>query len=229
MKGWIGLALVALGIVIAASFGSRNGAQHVAYRQAVGEVAFADEAGNEAAKEAAVARKKAIGLPEPAQRFQEWFTVGGLGWLVGIVFIGAGAGLSRSQAADEAAGKGSTAVARVDFEKTMATAIAETRRIGVMIADLAMDAETDKPRAALDALSDDVLTPMVEGRGQLIAKHGLAGFAQYFGPFSAGERNLNRCWSALTDGHAVVARESLVTAEAALEASLAAYRAVEKG
>ena len=109
--------------------------------------------------------------------------------------------------------------------------MAETRqrleKVQEMIADLPMDADAASARVALDSLGADVLTPLVEGRGQLIARHGLAGFAEYFGPFSAGERNVNRAWSALTDGHSVVAREALVNALVAFEAAEKGYHEVE--
>lgn len=224
MKGWIGLALVTLGIVVAASFGARNGERHVAYRQASADVAMVAE--GESA-EGAIARREAIGLPQPAERMQQWFAVGGAGWGVGLVFILVGAVLARRQAAEDAAGTGSSAVQLIDFEASMVKAREEVERISDMIAELPMDADSEAPRLALDQLGAQVLDPLVEGRGQLIAKHGLAGFASYFGPFSAAERNLNRTWSALTDGHTVVARQALRTADAALQASLEAYRRID--
>lgn len=221
MKGHIGLLLVTLGIVLAASFGARNGERHVAYRKAAAVVELTDD------KAGAIARKEAIGLPPPSERVSQWFAVGGLGWLGGIGVILVGAVLARQQATQDAAGEGDHDVVKVDFPGTIEKAREKVEEIRQMIADMEMDAPSDVPRAALDRIGDELLNPLVDGRGQLVAKHGLAGFAQYFGPFSAAERNLNRCWSALTDGHAVVAREALETGDAALQACLEAYHQVD--
>ena len=71
--------------------------------------------------------------------------------------------------------------------------------------------------------------PLVDARGQLIARHGLAAFAEYFGPFSAGERNLARVWSTVTDGHSEEARKALVSAKASFEQAAANWEQVEAG
>ena len=93
------------------------------------------------------------------------------------------------------------------------------------IAELPFDDDAAPVREALDRLQFEVITPLVDARGQLIARHGLAKFATYFGPFSGGERNLARCWSALTDGHAEVAREALVRADELFEQAEEAWGA----
>ena len=287
MKRAIGIALLGVGIVIAAAYGSLNGERHVSFRQAKAKQAMTAsvmgtvKAGQELnaklasegvdfgamspkegidfvkktpelekqikATEDAYARMKAwgengkaelvaiaadgevtkIGLPGPQQRFMEWFSAGGIGWIVGLVFIVVGAVLARMQDAEEASGSSPSAGGRVDFTKTIGEVQQRIAAIASDIADLPMDADATTAREALDALDVELLSPLVEGRNQLVAKHGLAGFAEYFGPFSAGERNLNRAWSALTDGHAVVAREALNTATAAFSASLDGYRAVD--
>jgi len=289
MKGKIGLVLLLLGIVIAASFGSRNGDRHSRFREASAKVAAAEklmgvlEEGRELNKtlkaegidlstlsmdehialmksderlkaqvkkaqselkklrqwgmesdqdpalflHLAEAERDAIGLPGPQERLISWFQTGGLGWLVGVVLIIGGAVLARMQVAEDNAGTGTGSGGRVDFVATMAETRSRLSALQEMIADLPMDAPANKARLAIDSLGDDVLNPLVEGRGQLIARHGLAGFAEYFGPFSAGERNVNRCWSALTDGHSVVAREALENAVAAFESAEKQYEIVE--
>ena len=289
MKGKIGLVLLLLGIVIAASFGSRNGDRHSRFREASAKVAAAEkllgvlEDGRELNKtlkaegtdlskltmeehialmksdermkkqvekaetelkklrqwgmaadqdpalfhHLAEAERDAIGLPDPRERLMAWFQTAGVGWLVGVVLIIGGAVLARLQVAEDNAGTGTGSGGRVDFMATMAETQSRLRALQEMIAELPMDAPADKARLAIDALGDDVLNPLVEGRGQLIARHGLAGFAEYFGPFSAGERNVNRAWSALTDGHSVVAREALENAVVAFESAEKQYGIVE--
>lgn len=223
MKGTIGLILLALGIVVASAFGARNGARHVAYRSATAEVANTEGQ----AHDLAVARQAEVGLPPPEQRLREWFAVGGFGWAGGLVLIGVGAGLARMQQAEDNAGTGSAAVGRVDYPATIAEARRRIEEVKALVEPLPMDADSTRPRELLDAIRTDLLEPLVDGRGQLVARHGLAGFAEYFGTFSAAERNLNRCWSALTDGHTVVAREALAIADETFAASLSQYEEVE--
>jgi hypothetical protein len=169
----------------------------------------------------------AAALPPPSERLAGWFAVGGVGWLVGIVLIVCGAVLARMQQAEDNAGSGAGAAGRLDFDASIADVRARVAAIRTQIADLAMDADAPGARDAIDRLTTEVLEPIVEARGQLIARHGLAGFAEYFGPYSAGERNVNRAWSALTDGHAVVAREALESADAAFEAAQSTFASVD--
>ncbi len=166
-------------------------------------------------------------LPGPQQRVASWFSVGGIGWLVGIVLIVCGAVLARLQQREDNAGGPAGSGSRLDFTASITDARERIASIRGDIAELPMDDDAPAARAAIDRLTTDVLEPIVEARGQLIARHGLAGFAEYFGPYSAGERNVNRAWSALTDGHAVVAREALEAAEVAFDAALSTFERVD--
>ncbi len=57
---------------------------------------------------------------------------------------------------------------------------------------------------------------IVDAKPALIAGLGMAGFAEFMDHFSAGERNLNRAWSAAADNHAPEAERSLDAAHAPL-------------
>jgi hypothetical protein len=210
MKRAMPMALLLIGLVLAGAFGARNGDTHTAYRTAEGAVALAEEGPT---RERAVAARDAIGLPQPGARIVEWFRAGGLGFFVGVLMIGVGAVLARRQLAAENSGEGGAA-GRADFAAVVASVRSEISRLQGEIAELPFDDDAAPVREALDQLQFEVITPLVDARGQLIARHGLAKFATYFGPFSGGERNLSRCWSALTDGHAEVARDALVRADA---------------
>jgi len=197
--------LLLLGLVLAGAFGARNGDTHTAYRAADAAVALAEDA---ASRERAIQARDAIGLPLPGARLAEWFRAGGVGWLIGVLLIGTGAWMARRQLAADNAGEGAVA-GRADFPGAVQVVRGEIERLKGEIAELPFDDDAAAVREALDRLQFEVITPLVDARGQLIARHGLAKFATYFGPFSGGERNLARCWSALTDGHAEVAREAL--------------------
>lgn len=217
------LAILALGVVISSAFGARIGDRHAEYRTANAAVAVAED---DAAREAAVAARDEIGLPPPGQRVAEWFANGGIGWLFGAGLILGGAVLARRQIAAEQRGEGG-ATERVDFRATVQHALTVVDRLEEQLSDLQMDDDAPEARAAIDALMDERIGPMVDARGQLIARHGLASFAEYFGPFAGGERNLARTWSAITDGHAEEARASVAAARNGFEQALALYEVVE--
>lgn len=151
-------------------------------------------------------------VPEPRTRLTEWAATGGPGFFVGVLLIGVGAFLARRQQAEEAATGGGQG--ELDFPGTVERLAARAAELAKRAAEVPMDADAPELRAAIEKLHDEEIAPLVESRGVFIAKHGIGVFAEYFGPFSGGERNLARAWSALTDGHSAVAAEALETAAA---------------
>ncbi len=226
MNRAIAIGLMALGLVVATSFGARLGDRHLRYREAAAAVAAA---GTDAERAEAIRSRDAIGLPTPGERVAQWFAVAGPGWITGSLLILAGALLARRQLAlahrEDRPGAGGSA----DFAGTVRAVLDEIGRLEAQLADLPMDADAREAREAIDRLVDERIGPLVDARGQLVARHGVAIFAEYFGPFSGGERNLARTWSALTDGHAVEARAALRAAAAGFEQALARYAAAEAG
>jgi len=164
--------------------------------------------------------------PPPGERLLDWLRAGGPWWGGGVLLVAIGAFLARRaqrQASTDPARGGGGA----DFAGTVRQVLDVIQELQDQIADLPMDAPSVQVREELDRVQDELLTPLVDARAQLIARHGTQHFAVYFGAFSAGERNLNRTWSALTDGHSVVARESLERARVELEQALRAWDEVE--
>lgn len=206
MSRMIPLVILVLGLALAAASGARLGTDHARYRQAVWTEAHAEGA----AQEEAAAWIADRGVPGPTERLGQWWSLAGLTWLGGISLIVAGAVLARRQiAADVASGEASGAV---DFPGSIDRIEAALQVLSEHLEAVQMDDTAASARAELDALAVDVIDPLVDGRAQLVARHGVAGFAAYFSPFSGGERQLNRVWSALADGHVVVAREALADA-----------------
>lgn len=167
-------------------------------------------------------------LPGPGERLMGWLQVGGVWWAIGVVLVGAGAFMERRRVAKRSTDVKPGEAGSVDFPGSVRQILDEIASIGREIADLEMDGPSVVVRERIDILQDDVITPVVDGRGQLMARHGTSRFAVYFGAFSAGERNLARVWSALTDGHSVVARQSLVTSRAAFQEALEAWERAEQ-
>ena len=147
--------------------------------------------------------------------------------MLGSALILVGAVIARQQIAQEQRGEGGSSE-RVDFPATVKKALEVVETLEGQLADLKMDTDAPAAREAIDSLMDNDIGPLVDQRGQLIARHGLATFAEYFGPFSGGERNLARTWSAITDGHAEEARNSVAAARNAFEQALSLWEVAER-
>ncbi|MFT7518159.1 MAG: hypothetical protein ACI9MC_000286 [Kiritimatiellia bacterium] len=169
-------------------------------------------------------------LPTPVERLTDWLQVGGVWWGVGCVMVAVGAFIARREQALSNAGKGSSQGAgeNVNFPDTVDFVLRELQAIREQIADLPMDGQSTEVRSRIDDIMEQQVGPLVQVRGRFIARHGLSRFAIYFGEFSGGERNLNRTWSALTDGHSVVARASLETSIAAFTRARNAWEEIDQ-
>ena len=81
------------------------------------------------------------------------------------------------------------------------------------------DDDFDELRYLIKNLQYDKFEPLIESRVRVEARFGVAGFAAIFGPLSAGERQLNRAWSALVDRHWGEASDSMVRSARSLRAA----------
>ena len=211
----VAMILLILGIGLAASNASRYGDDHAAYRAAESRVMHMQTQINDGASELtdelseAKQQLAALALPAPKLRLMQWLKVGGPGWALGILLIAFGAFLARQQQALENKGGAVGADGQVDFLVTVRRIADRLAVVSNNIHTLPMDTDAPEAREEIDAVAVDLIQPLIDARGRFIARHGLATFAEYFSAFAAGERYLARCWSALTDGHAVEARKSL--------------------
>jgi hypothetical protein len=73
-------------------------------------------------------------------------------------------------------------------------------------------------------LSDD-LRDFAEGRDSITAEYGLAVFADVMTQFAAGERSINRAWSAAADGYVDEAATCIERAETMMQAAQAKLQA----
>lgn len=102
-----------------------------------------------------------------------------------------------------------------------AHALAQTRAVcEQLLRDLpAMRSEKDRLDAIVERLGEAQKTHLaafVDARPRLIAKLGLGGYAEMMDRFAAGERQLNRAWSAAADGYADEAMRCLANVPALL-------------
>jgi len=169
-------------------------------------------------------------VPEPVSpsaRLLGWLQRGGPAWGLGVVLIGVGATLARREQRRRQAGPAHGSQGSVDFPGAIRATLDEIEVLQALVRELDPGSSSVVIRSRIDALHDQVLGPVIEGRGQLVARHGLSTFATYFGALSGGERNLARAWSALTDDHLPTARQALIDSRAAFDQALEAWERAE--
>ena len=139
-------------------------------------------------------------------------------FLISIFVMGVAVTWKRRMAGDEevAVEGGSTMSSLKDQLRALATGTEELhlRAEGMSADDL---------HAAVDELMSGPAYAFVEGRATLQRKAGMASFALVMDPFSRGERQLSRAWSASVDQHAEEARASLAKASPLLQEALEAF------
>jgi hypothetical protein len=139
-------------------------------------------------------------------------------FLLGCAGLFAGAMLARAAKAQQLARVASGPDAPEPPEDVLKGIVTEVR---VLRNDLPrMPDSTRRLDAIIDRigkLSAESVPAFVAGRALLISRMGLGGYAQLMDRFAAGERQLNRAWSAAADGYEEEAVECLETAAAVLE------------
>ena len=212
---FLALMLIALGTGIAASFGAQNGAEMMTYRTAVLTAEQSEE-------------DVASTIPSPSERLSGWWSTGGVGWLVGLSLVGAGGMLLRRREENTALDEAGEAGDDLDFVQTMNALIAEVGALHEVVSSLPLGATDEGSRARLDGLLQGHLARVVSERGVWIHAHGLAGFAEYFGTFSAGERYVARAWTGLADGRPDVSVDALRQAAEAFGTAKDAFQRVDE-
>ncbi|MEE2755487.1 MAG: hypothetical protein VYA30_02445 [Myxococcota bacterium] len=177
------------------------------------------------ARRSALAQKTKIAFlekPGPNLRLASWVTDSGAGFGAGLFFIVIGALIARRVKKAELTGSGtesgSGSISAVNV-RVMVTEVAE--QVGGLAERVKENqsptiACADEIRQEIERLALSHFQPIVDARYRLQAEIGLAAFAEAFGPFSAGERNVSRAWSALVDEHWPEAVASLANAATAL-------------
>lgn len=159
------------------------------------------------AKEAAIepTAQAELAKPQaPGERLSGWMSQSGGWFLLGLLLVVAGAVVGRVAVRKEIEAAGAPGDAGVlDPSQILGSLLEEIRALHQDMLGKATPTSDDFDRFkdAIDVLLIDKVQPLVEARASLQHRWGLAGFAAVFSPFSAGERRLNRAWSALVDSH----------------------------
>jgi hypothetical protein len=168
----------------------------------------------------------------PGERVEAWATESGAPFFVGLFLVLVGAVLGRKAVKKEALGDSKKGGApAVDFGALLAELLADVQALaaGMDATAAPQPADLDRVKVAIEALQLEKFAPLVEARTKLQARYGLAGYAEVFGPFSGGERRVNRAWSALVDLHWPEAHDSLhIAAEQLGQADVAMKGLVAK-
>lgn len=166
-------------------------------------------------------------VESPGHRFSNWLQQAGAPFMLGIILLIVGAVLARKEARAEALGetdktyKGARDKAAVDFGELLQGLNDDLADANARVAKIAEpnDQDFDELRYLIKNLQYDKFEPLIESRVRVEARFGVAGFAAIFGPLSAGERQMNRAWSALVDRHWPEASESLLRSSRSLQAA----------
>ena len=81
----------------------------------------------------------------------------------------------------------------------------------------------------IDEIFRDDMATFVEGRESIAHLHGLAAYAEVMNEFAAGERYLNRVWSASIDGWIDEARQYITLAREQFDGAASKLRALAPG
>ena len=178
------------------------------------------------ARKTALAQKAKIaflGTPGPNERLAAWFSQSGFGFGAGLFFIVMGALIARRVKKAELTKPNATNDHDLETQIDVRLLLAEVAKEVDILAQTAQNNQSptiacaDAIRQSIERLAISHFQPIVDERYRLQAEIGLAVFADAFGPFSAGERNVSRAWSALVDEHWPEAVSSLINAAAALK------------
>lgn len=167
---------------------------------------------------------------DPGKRVSQWFSQSGIPFLGGLLLVFIGAVIGRKAVKAEATGtkKGSTQA--LDLGKVLGDLAAEMKTLSDGMGETPNAGQMDEIKARLEALQFEAFEPIVETRGRVQARYGIASYAELYGPFSSAERRANRAWSALVDQHWPEARDSLrIAAEQLAEAEVILQRLSGQG
>jgi len=150
----------------------------------------------------------------------------GLWFALGLILVIAGAVMARIAIRRELTGptegegtEGTDGSTEGSFDSILADLLEGARGVASRLAGISQPAEGDfeEVQREVERLQLDCVEPLVAARVRIQTLHGMAAFAAIFGPLSAGERNLNRTWSALVDRHWPEATRSVEVACFGLE------------
>jgi hypothetical protein len=140
---------------------------------------------------------------DPSLRVSQWFSESGIPFLGGLLLVVVGAIIGRKAVRAEAAGTGGgkKGPEAVDFGALIKSLKAEITELAKGMGETPEAGQIEQVKSRIEALQFEAFEPIVEARGRIQVRFGIADYAELFSPFSSAERRINRSWSALVDNH----------------------------
>lgn len=152
---------------------------------------------------------------DPGERVTAWFSQSGVPFIGGLLLVLIGAIIGRKAVKAEATSDtGKKGAPATDFGALLTTLAADLKAISESMGPTPRAGQAEEVKARIEALQFEAFEPIVEARGRIQARFGIADYAELFSPFSSAERRVNRSWSALVDNHWPEARDSMGIAAA---------------
>jgi len=145
-----------------------------------------------------------------------YFVIALVAGVIGVVMV--------RSARREAATRTETIRANLEaIETSLESVVDKAQRLD----DTKDDTDVYELRHVIDREFPDDLDTFVQARYSLVHSFSLQAFADVMNPFSAGERYLNRVWSASVDGYIDEAHEYVVKAREQFESALEIFRGLK--
>ena len=144
-------------------------------------------------------------------------------FLVGLVMGVAGVGVLRTARRQEATSEERIRANLAALDRSLVSVVDKVRALEADKAEI----DVYELRHIIDREFPDDLDEFVQARYSLVHSFGLQQFADVMNPFAAGERYLNRVWSASTDGYIDEAHEYVDKAREQFELALEILRGLE--
>lgn len=162
--------------------------------------------------------------PGPEERLSAWGSQSGAMFGLGLALIVIGAFIGRVAVKREAMAEpaaGTKDAPAKDFGKVLDELQATVRKLADEANGIAEPKreDFDRIKGEIEQVQLEAFEPLIAARTRVQVKHGMAGFAEIFGPLSSAERKVNRAWSAVVDKHWPEAQASLQNAAVDLEES----------
>ena len=161
-------------------------------------------------------------VDSPGERLSSWFAISGIPFVFGLFLVVAGALISRRAiASSEPEGAGDSEGRPIDFGVMLGELVEELNTMATEAGEEVSPEALETTKTEIERLRRERVERLVGARISVERRHGLACYASIFGPFSRGERQLNRAWAAIVDNHGPEAAASIARASQAFAEALA--------
>lgn len=158
----------------------------------------------------------------PLDRVYVWWSLSSFPFCGGLFLILLGSGFART--AQSSAMKKLSSIDSgqniLELETGLELIINELKILQELMQAKQSESHLDTIKKRIETLQANVLEPLVDQRDRFRMKLGTKLFVEVFGPFSQGERRINRAWAACVDQHHHEVNKCLQLANASFQQAL---------